>query len=157
MYSAATLDRMEWLTDEQQRIWRDYLAMTSRLHTAMHRQLQQDCELSLSDYDVLVALSERGPMRINELGELIGWEQSRLSHQLRRMRGRGLVDREGDDDDRRGATVTLTDAGLAALQTAAPGHVDLVRTVVFDGLSKAEQRAFGVAIDAVLNRLRAGG
>lgn len=157
MYSGATLDRMEWLTDEQQRIWRDYLAMTSRLHTAMHRQLQQDCELSLSDYDVLVALSERGPMRINELGELIGWEQSRLSHQLRRMRGRGLVDREGDDDDRRGATVTLTDAGLAALQTAAPGHVDLVRTVVFDGLSKAEQRAFGVAIDAVLNRLRAGG
>ncbi|MFB1296423.1 MarR family winged helix-turn-helix transcriptional regulator [Mycobacterium sp. pW049] len=148
---------MEWLTDEQQRIWRDYLAMTSRLHTAMHRQLQQDCELSLSDYDVLVALSERGSMRINELGELIGWEQSRLSHQLRRMRGRGLVDREGDDDDRRGATVTLTDAGLAALRTAAPGHVDLVRTVVFDGLSKAEQRAFGVAIDAVLNRLRAGG
>ncbi len=146
---------MEWLTDEQQRIWRDYLAMTSRLHTAMHRQLQQDCELSLSDYDVLVALSERGPMRINELGELIGWEQSRLSHQLRRMRGRGLVEREGDDDDRRGATVALTDAGLAALQTAAPGHVDLVRTMVFDGLSKAEQRAFGDSIEAVLRRLRA--
>lgn len=157
MYSAATLVCMEWLTDEQQRIWRDYLAMTSKLHTAMHRQLQQDCELSLSDYDVLVALSERGPMRINELGELIGWEQSRLSHQLRRMRGRGLVDREGDGDDRRGATVALTDAGMAALQTAAPGHVDLVRTVVFDGLSKAEQRAFGVAIDAVLSRLRASG
>lgn len=157
MYSGATLDLMEWLTDEQQRIWRDYLAMTSRLHTAMHRQLQQDCELSLSDYDVLVALSEGGPMRINELGELIGWEQSRLSHQLRRMRGRGLVEREGDDDDRRGATVALTEAGLAALQTAAPGHVDLVRTVVFDGMSRAEQRAFGVAIDAVLSRLRASG
>ncbi|MCV7056474.1 MarR family winged helix-turn-helix transcriptional regulator [Mycolicibacterium gilvum] len=146
---------MEWLSDEQQRIWRDYLAMVSKLHTAMHRQLQQDCELSLSDYDVLVALSERGPMRINELGELIGWEQSRLSHQLRRMRGRGLVAREGDGDDRRGATVALTDAGLAAVQTAAPGHVDLVRTVVFDGLSKAEERAFGATIAAVLERLNA--
>lgn len=146
---------MEWLSDEQQQIWRDYLAMVSRLHTAMHRQLQQDCELSLSDYDVLVALSERGPMRINELGELIGWEQSRLSHQLRRMRGRGLVEREGDGDDRRGATVALTDAGLSAVQTAAPGHVDLVRTVVFDGLSKTEERAFGAAIAAVLERLNA--
>lgn len=146
---------MEWLSDEQQQIWRDYLAMVSRLHTAMHRQLQQDCELSLSDYDVLVALSERGPMRINELGELIGWEQSRLSHQLRRMRGRGLVAREGDGDDRRGATVALTDAGLSAVQTAAPGHVDLVRTVVFDGLSKTEERAFGAAIAAVLERLNA--
>ncbi len=46
--------------------------MVSRLQTAMHRQLQQDCELSLSDYDVLVALSERGPQRINELGEVAG-------------------------------------------------------------------------------------
>lgn len=146
---------MEWLSDEQQRIWRDYLAMVSRLHTAMHRQLQQDCELSLSDYDVLVALSERGAMRINELGDLIGWEQSRLSHQLRRMRGRGLLEREGDGDDRRGATVALTDAGLTALQTAAPGHVELVRSIVFDGLSDDEQEAFGLAVAAILERLRA--
>ena len=153
MYSVVRLDRMEWLSAGQQRIWRDYLAMASGLHTAMHRQLQQDCELSLSDYDVLVALSERGTLRINELGELIGWEQSRLSHQLRRMRGRGLLEREGDGDDRRGATVTLTDAGVAALQTAAPGHVELVRSTVFDGLSEEQQQAFGAAIEAILGRL----
>ncbi|MCG7581737.1 MarR family winged helix-turn-helix transcriptional regulator [Mycolicibacterium sp. OfavD-34-C] len=145
---------MEWLTDEQQRVWRNYLAMSGALNTAMHRQLQSDCELSLADYDVLVALSERGPMRINELGSLIGWEQSRLSHQLRRMRGRGLVDREGDDDDRRGATVAITEAGTGALHTAALGHVDLVRDVVFDGLSPTQLQAFGAAIDTVLDRLR---
>ncbi|CAA0124710.1 Uncharacterised protein [Mycolicibacterium vanbaalenii] len=145
---------MEWLSDEQQRIWRNYLAMTSRLQTAMHRQLQRDCELSLSDYDVLVALSERGPMRINELGDLIGWEQSRVSHQLRRMRGRGLLYREGDGDDRRGATVTLSEAGRSALEAAAPGHVELVRSVMFDGLSAAQLRALGSVIDAVLARIR---
>src|SRR6187455_409006 len=120
-----------WLTEEQQQIWRSYLAMTSRLQTAMQRQLQQDCELSLADYDVLVALSERGPQRINELGEVLGWEQSRLSHQLRRMRGRDLVNRHGTGDDRRGATVALTEAGRTALETAAPGHAELVRSVVF--------------------------
>lgn len=155
MYSVVNVGHMEWLSDEQQRIWRDYLAMAGTLHSAMHRQLQQDCELSLSDYDVLVALSEQGPLRINELGELIGWEQSRLSHQLRRMRGRGLLEREGDDDDRRGATVALTEAGLAALQTAAPGHVELVRSMVFDGLTEDEQQAFGIAVATVLERLRA--
>lgn len=144
---------MEWLTDEQQRIWRNYLAMSSRLHTAMHRQLQSDCELSLADYDVLVALAERGPLRINDLGESLGWEQSRLSHQLRRMRGRGLVDREDDDNDRRAATVAITDAGRAALETAAPGHVDLVRGVVFDGLSANELHALGSALETVLARL----
>src|SRR2546429_9715069 len=121
-----------WLTEEQQKIWRGYLAMTSRLQTAMHRQLQHDCELSLADYDVLVALSERGPQRINELGEVLGWEQSRLSHQLRRMRGRSLGNRPGNSDDRRAATVELTTAGQAALEAAAPGHVHRGRSAAFD-------------------------
>jgi DNA-binding MarR family transcriptional regulator len=142
-----------WLTEEQQEIWRNYLAMASRLQTAMHRQLQQDCELSLSDYDVLVALSERGPLRINELGEALAWEQSRLSHQLRRMRGRGLVTRQGSDDDRRGATVELTDGGRAALELAAPGHAELVRSAMFDGMSSAQLRAFGAVAQAVAARL----
>jgi DNA-binding MarR family transcriptional regulator len=142
-----------WLTGEQQQIWRGYLTMVSQVQTAMHRQLQRDCELSLADYDVLVALSEAGPQRMNELGEVLGWEQSRLSHQLRRMRGRGLVARHGSDDDRRGATVELTADGQDALQTAAPGHVDLVRAVVFDGLSAAQLKAFGSVIETVLERL----
>ncbi len=142
-----------WLTEEQQEIWRNYLAMASRLQTAMHRQLQQDCELSLSDYDVLVALSERGPLRINELGEALAWEQSRLSHQLRRMRGRGLVERQGSDDDRRGASVELTDGGRAALELAAPGHAELVRSAMFDGMSSAQLRAFGAVAQAVAERL----
>jgi DNA-binding MarR family transcriptional regulator len=142
-----------WLTAEQQQIWRGYLTMMGHLQKAMHRQLQQDCELSLSDYDVLVALSERGPQRINELGEALTWEQSRVSHQLRRMRGRGLVERHGSGDDRRGATVELTDDGRAALDASAPGHVELVRSVVFDGLSAAQQRAFGSVIESVVARI----
>jgi DNA-binding MarR family transcriptional regulator len=142
-----------WLTEEQQEIWRSYLAMASRLQTAMHRQLQQDCDLSLSDYDVLVALSERGPLRINELGEALAWEQSRLSHQLRRMRGRGLVTRQVSDDDRRGATVELTDGGRDALELAAPGHAELVRSAIFDGMSSAQLRTFGAVAQAVAQRL----
>jgi DNA-binding MarR family transcriptional regulator len=142
-----------WLTAEQQQIWRGYLTMVNGLQTAMHRQLQRDCELSLADYDVLVALSERGPQRMNEVGEALGWEQSRVSHQLRRMRGRGLVERHGSGDDRRGATVELTDGGWAALEAAAPGHVELVRSVVFDGLTAAQQRALGSVVEAVLERL----
>jgi DNA-binding MarR family transcriptional regulator len=143
-----------WLTEEQQRVWRGYLTMTSRLQTAMHRQLQHDCELSLADYDVLVALSERGPQRVNELCEALGWEQSRVSHQLRRMRGRGLVVRHGSDDDRRGATVELTADGRAALEAAAPGHVQLVREAVFDGMTAAQLRAVEKWIETVTSRLR---
>ncbi len=127
--------------------------MAGRLQTAMHRQLQQDCELSLPDYDVLVALSEGGAQRMNELGEVLGWEQSRVSHQVRRMRGRGLVARHGSNDDRRGATVESDGRGRAVLEAAAPGHVRLVRSVVFDGLTAAQLRAFGPVVETVLERL----
>lgn len=143
-----------WLSDEEQQVWRGYLAMVAELQAAMNRQLQRDCGLSLADYEVLVALSERGAQRMFELGEALAWEQSRLSHQLRRMRERGLVSRHGAADDRRGATVTLTDAGLAALRTAAPGHAALVRGVLFDGMAPATRAAFGDVIEQVRTRLR---
>ena len=73
----------------QQRVWRNYLSLVSRLQVAMNRQLQAGCGLSLADYDVLVTLSERGELRVFELADEFGWEQSRLSHQLGRMRARG--------------------------------------------------------------------
>ena len=143
-----------WLSEDQQRVWRDYLAMSAELQIAMTRQLQRDCGLSLADYDVLVALDERDVCRLNELGQRLGWEQSRLSHQLRRMRSRGLIDRRGADDDRRGATVELADAGRTALESAAQGHVDLVRDIVFDGVSPADLRVLRRWTSSVLERLR---
>jgi DNA-binding MarR family transcriptional regulator len=143
-----------WLSEDQQRVWRNYLAMSAKLQMEMNRQLQRDRGLSLADYDVLVALDERDACRVNELGDRLGWEQSRLSHQLRRMRSRGLVERHGADDDRRGATVELTVAGRSALASAAPGHVDLVRDVVFDGVGPAELHALDRWTSLALERLR---
>ncbi|MDT5064109.1 MAG: hypothetical protein QOK02_264 [Mycobacterium sp.] len=134
-------------------MWRNYLVMTARLQSAMSRQLQADCGLSLADYDVLVALDERRGCRITELGERLGWEQSRLSHQLSRMRTRGLIARTGATDDRRAATVDLTTDGRAALTSAAPGHAELVRSVVFDGASVAQLRALDRWTSEVLSRL----
>jgi DNA-binding MarR family transcriptional regulator len=142
-----------WLTDEQQQVWRDYLAMVGGLQVAMNRQLLRDCGLSLADYDVLVALSECGPLRILELAGELGWEQSRLSHQLRRMTSRELVSRRGSDDDRRGAVVSIAEAGTSALSSAAPGHVALVRSTVFDGMTAAEMRALKSLTARVLGRL----
>jgi DNA-binding MarR family transcriptional regulator len=153
-----------WLTADEQRVWRNYLVMTARLQSAMSRQLQADCGLSLADYDVLVALDDRvredqsshGPgCRIAELGERLGWEQSRLSHQLSRMRARGLVERRGAADDRRAAIVDLTADGSAALASAASGHAELVRALVFDGLPAADLRAVDRWTGGVLARIEA--
>lgn len=145
-----------WLSAPEQALWRGYLMMTGRLQAAMNRQLQQECGLSLADYEVLVALDEVPGCRMSDLGEHLGWEQSRVSHQLRRMRSRGLVDRRGADDDRRSAIVELTSSGRDALAAAAPAHVRLVREVVFDGMTAAQRRAVEGWVTGVLSRLGPG-
>jgi DNA-binding MarR family transcriptional regulator len=101
----------------------------------------------------LVVLSERGPVRVLELAAALGWEQSRLSHQLTRMRNRGLLERNGTDQDRRGATIEITGVGSEALRTAAPDHVALVRSVLFDPMTPTQLRAFDAVITTALNRL----
>lgn len=142
-----------WLNAREQTLWRGYLRMTGRLEAAMNRQLQQECGLSLADYDVLVALDESSGCRMNDLGEHLGWEQSRVSHQLRRMRDRGLVDRHNADDDRRAVIVELTAQGRDALTTAAPAHAELVRAVVFEGMTATQLRAVDQWVTGVLARL----
>src|SRR5690606_18122966 len=125
---------------EEQRAWRAYLRMQARLAAALNRQLQATSKLSLADYGVLVQLTEapQGRLRPYELQRALDWEQSRLSHQLRRMQQRGLVTREACPEDARGAYVVVTETGRRAIAAAAPGHVQAVRELVFDALEPGQ-------------------
>jgi DNA-binding MarR family transcriptional regulator len=146
-----------WLTEEEQRAWRGLLRMTSQLNARMNRQLQDDYGVSLADYDVLVVLSEAptGRLRVFEIADRLAWEQSRVSHQLARMQRRGLVTRQECRTDARGAFVVLTDVGRAAIERAAPAHVETVRQLVFDGLSRDQVAALTAVTSRVLERLQA--
>jgi DNA-binding MarR family transcriptional regulator len=126
--------------------------MSSLLPAALNRQLQQDCGLTLPEYEVLVQLSEapNGTLRPFQLGLALEWEQSRLSHLLSRMSRRGFVVRRDCVGDRRGAEVVLTMAGSAAIKSAAPGHVAAVRRLVFDRMNSEQAAAFGQAFEAIL-------
>lgn len=150
-----------WLDEREQRAWRGYLAMQARLHARLNRRLQEESGLSLSDFDVLVALTDRADggtssgvrMRVHELAETVQWERSRLSHQLSRMQRRGLVEREDCEDDARGAFVVLTDEGQRTIERAAPPHVDAVRELVFDGLDADQVDALARIAEIVLERV----
>jgi DNA-binding MarR family transcriptional regulator len=91
------------------------------------------------------------------VGRQLGWEQSRLSHQVARMGDRGLVAKEKCDSDRRGAFVVLTEQGRTAIEQAAPGHAEAVRRLYIDVLTPEELAAVGAAAEAVLDGLDAGG
>ena len=146
-----------WLTEEEQRAWRGVLRMTAQLNARANRQLQEEYGISLADYEVLVALSEapEDRLRVFEVADALAWEQSRVSHQLARMQRRGLITREGCATDARGAFAVLTGAGRAAIEQAAPAHVELVRQLVFDDLSPEQVGALTEIATRVLDRLTA--
>lgn len=122
-----------------------------RMNYEINRQLQADSGLSLADYDVLVALSadNAAGMRVSDLAAQIGWERSRLSHQLRRMEQRGLTERCPSAEDGRITNVVLTASGRRAIAEAAPGHVDLVRSLFFDPLPENLLGPFTAALEHI--------
>lgn len=146
-----------WLDDEQQAAWRGWLDVHTQLSARLGRELQAMSGLSLSDYEILVALTDEDvpehSLRMFELGERLQWEKSRVSKQVSRMEARGLVERRHCADDRRGAFVDLTDAGLAAIAAAAPGHVELVREIFFGDLDEQQVKDLAAFTAAVLDRL----
>ena len=148
-----------WLTDDEQRAWRAYLRAQTMLAVQLARQLQADSGLSMPEYEVLVHLSEapEGQLRPFQLGSDLGWEQSRMSHQLSRMARRGFVSREECPGDARGALVVLTEAGRDAIRSAAPGHAAAVRRLVFDPLDAAQTAAFGSVFEAMIDAADCGG
>ncbi len=122
-----------------------------RMNYAMNRQLQCDGDLSLADYHVLKALTEApcGRLQVSDLAALIGWERSRVSHQLRRLCERGLAERVPSGDDGRATDAILTTAGREAVDAAAAGHVALVRRLFFDPLPDELLAPFTAALEHV--------
>lgn len=134
---------VNWLTDEEQRVWRSFLALSRSMATAIDRQLARDSALSGSEYEVLVLLSESttGVVRSRDLLNELSWERSRLSHLLSRMAKRGLLERLPCSSDARGLDVRITPEGRRAIAAAAPGHLEMVRAALIDQLTQEEMEA----------------
>lgn len=150
-------DESPWLSADEQTLWRRWLRLNAELPGVLHRELQADAGLSLSDFEVLVALTDtpEGRVRVTDLARELHWERSRLSHHVIRMERRDLVQRSGCRDDGRGAWVVLTAAGRSAIERAAPGHARTVRRLIFDDLTPTELRVMTEVVDKVLKRVLA--
>lgn len=144
-----------WLTEDEQRSWRAWLAVSLLLPDRLNRDLQAQHGLTLADYEILVRLSEvhGRRMRMSDLAEVTLSSRSRLSHQIDRMEKAGLVERQSCTEDRRGAFASLTEQGWTALVAAAPDHVESVRTHLVDQLTAQEFSALGDACQKVADHL----
>nr|WP_120491333.1 MarR family winged helix-turn-helix transcriptional regulator [Corynebacterium lactis] len=130
------MQEVQWLTEEEQRLWRSILNAKRAVDRAIDLQLQETLDISTADFSVLVVLSEaeNNVVRMRALCDALDWDRSRMSHQITRMERRGLVTKERCECDNRGIDVVLTEHGLEIIKQAAPNHVRLVRRVIFDVL-----------------------
>jgi DNA-binding MarR family transcriptional regulator len=148
---------VRWLDEDQQWAWRRFLEGTSRFYEALDRAHDAGLSLALSEYHLLVQLSEAPDrtLRMSALADFLALSRSRLTHTVDRMEARGLVERRPVPGDRRGVNCVMTDAGFAALVQAAPHHVAAVRRLLVDVLEPEEIATLGRAMAKVAEAARA--
>jgi DNA-binding MarR family transcriptional regulator len=150
-----TVSEARWLDSTERRIWLGWVFTTRLLWEEIERDLQRDAGLSFGHYEIMVMLSEvpNRARRMSELADATQSSRSRLSHAVARLEQLGWVRRETCPTDRRGQLAVLTDQGFAALEAAAPQHVESVRRNLFDLLSDEQLANLADIQEAFLDHL----
>jgi DNA-binding MarR family transcriptional regulator len=145
----------KWLTPSEESAWRKYIVASRRLYEALDEDLASH-GLSLSDYEILVHLSDAKDrsLRMSDLADKTILSRSRLSHRIKYMEGKGWVERQKCDSDKRGTWAVMTTKGWNAIVKAAPDHVESIRNRFIDQISKADQANIASAFEKVEKTLR---
>ena len=154
----ASRNEVRWLTSDQQKAWRAYIMGTELLQHQLDRELREEHEISFTEYEVLVRLSETedGRMRMATLAESMSHSRSRVTHTITRMEDADLVRRQPCVSDGRGVEALLTPEGHRKLVEAAPTHVRGVRKHLVDIASREDFAALGRIFNEVSDRLLKG-
>ncbi len=139
------------VTGREQALWRQVVIMRRKIERALEKRLQADASISVADFEILSTLCDAvdNRLRARDLADVLGWEKSRLSHQVTRMESRGLVRREECPTDLRGTWVVISDEGHQAAGRGMHGHDEVLREH-FASLSDREQDELGERIARVI-------
>lgn len=153
-----TAEPPRWLSAGELESWLPIGGLLLKLPAALDAQMQRDSGLSHFEYLVLASLSEapERTRRMSALAALANGSLSRLSHVVKRLEGRGWIERKACPSDGRYTNAVLTDAGWEKVVVSAPGHVEAVRTLILDVLSAGELRQFGDMARRILDGLEPG-
>jgi DNA-binding MarR family transcriptional regulator len=131
-----------WLDDDERQVWVLLQATLMRVPVVLDTQLQRDSSLSQFEYQILsgISMTPRRALRMSTIAQYAEGTLPRLSQAVGRLEKRGYVERAPDPGDGRYTLARLTEAGWQKVVEAAPGHVAKVRELVFDTLTKTQQR-----------------
>lgn len=127
------------LTEDDWAVWDAFYSMRRRLDRALEVRLHSESGVSAAEYEILVGLGRSADrrLRVRDIAEQIGWEKSRVSHQVTRMEKRGLVRRTECDSDARGTWVELTADGRRAMLASSRDHNAAIKRYFVDALGSS--------------------
>ena len=133
------------------------IEVTSLLRHAVEQQLREAGDLSYVQFQLLARLgdSPTGSQRMTDLADGVVYSRSALTYQAGLLEKAGLVTRAPSPDDERGITVTITDAGRARLAQVFPGHIEIVKHLLFEPLSRDDVKALAGLLAPVRDHMRA--
>jgi DNA-binding MarR family transcriptional regulator len=144
------------LDADEELLWRSLVEVLVRLPRVLDEQFGREANVGMTEYSVLVALSEapNSELRMGELAEATALSRSRMSRVVDDLVRRSLVTRRKCEQDGRSSIAAVTAEGLAILSAAYPGHLARVRSLVFDHITRNEMRTMTQAVSRVLAALR---
>jgi DNA-binding MarR family transcriptional regulator len=146
------------LDEGQLRAYFALMDVAGLLRQRVEQQLRDAADLTYVQFKVLARLgldSPTGSLRMTELADEVVFSRSGLTYQAGQMEQAGLVERSPSPDDDRGVTITITGAGRARLAQALPGHIEVLRALLFKPLTDQNVGTLAALLEPVLEHMRA--
>lgn len=136
-----------------------YFAFTevgSLLRPAVEKQLKDTGALSYVQFQLLARLgdSKEGVLRMTDLADGLVYSRSGLTYQAQLLEQRGLITRYASPEDERSTVVAITPAARSVLDDVFPGHIQVVRELLFVTLSEADVTELARILGTVRDQLR---
>lgn len=132
------------------------IEVSSLLRHTVEQQLKDAGDLSYVQFQLLASLGDApdGSRRMTDLADGVVYSRSGLTYQVGLLERAGLVGRSPSVDDERGVTVTITDAGRAVLARVFPGHVEVLRQLFLEPLSRRDVDELADVLTRVRDHMR---
>ena len=138
------------------RAWRAFHKIGTSLLPHLGRQITNHSGISGAEYVVLVSLSEltEPSVNLNRLAQGLGWEISRMSHQISRMEGAGLVKKTKNLADSRCFDVSITARGRKIAEAAIPLQSKEINHCFSEVLTQSQMKALIEISEAISNHMK---
>ncbi len=143
------------INDNEQRVWRSFNSAHLQLLEQLDRRLQQNSELSLTDFQILEAIDQAPGrrLRMSDLAKRLHVSRSRLTYRVDRLEKSGLLKRQACADDGRGLFAVLSPEGMETLLRLKEKHDQNMRAWFFDEFDGDELNQLGRLTDRLNSKL----